>query len=47
VQLLVLVGGSLSDIYDRRRMFILGVLVFVAASALCAAAPTIGLLSVL
>jgi len=41
---LVLVGGSLSDIYGRRRMLILGVVVFVAASALCAAAPTIGLL---
>src|SRR6202167_5148578 len=43
---LVLVGGSLSDIYGRRRMFILGAVVFVAASALCAAAPTIGLLIV-
>jgi EmrB/QacA subfamily drug resistance transporter len=41
---LVLVGGSLSDIYGRRRVFILGVVAFVAASALCAAAPTIGLL---
>jgi EmrB/QacA subfamily drug resistance transporter len=41
---LVLVGGSLSDIYGRRRIFILGTVVFVAASALCAAAPTIGLL---
>ena len=41
---LVLVGGSLSDIYGRRRIFILGAAVFVAASALCAAAPTIGLL---
>jgi MFS family permease len=41
---LVLVGGSLSDRYGRRRMFTLGVVVFVAASALCAAAPTIGLL---
>jgi EmrB/QacA subfamily drug resistance transporter len=41
---LVLVGGSLSDIYGRRRLFILGTVVFVAASALCAAAPTIGLL---
>src|SRR5260370_12191544 len=41
---LVLVGGSLSDIYGRRRVFILGVVVFVAASALCAAAPTIVLL---
>jgi EmrB/QacA subfamily drug resistance transporter len=41
---LVLVCGSLSDIYGRRRLFILGTVVFVAASALCAAAPTIGLL---
>src|SRR6202046_4027404 len=41
---LVLVGGSLSDIYGRRRIFILGVLGFVAASARCAGAPTIGLL---
>jgi EmrB/QacA subfamily drug resistance transporter len=41
---LVLAGGSLSDIYGRRRVFTLGVVVFVAASALCAAAPTIGLL---
>jgi EmrB/QacA subfamily drug resistance transporter len=40
---LVLAAGSLSDIYGRRRMFILGVVVFVAASALCAAAPTIEL----
>ena len=41
---LVLAAGSLSDIYGRRRVFILGVVVFVAASALCAAAPTIELL---
>jgi EmrB/QacA subfamily drug resistance transporter len=41
---LVLVCGSLSDIYGRRRIFILGTVVFVAASAVCAAAPTIGLL---
>src|SRR6202789_1739434 len=41
---LVLAAGSLSHIYGRRRVFILGVVVFVAASALCAAAPTIGLL---
>jgi EmrB/QacA subfamily drug resistance transporter len=41
---LVLAAGSLSDIYGRRRVFILGVVVFVAASALCAAAPTIDLL---
>jgi EmrB/QacA subfamily drug resistance transporter len=41
---LILTAGSLSDIYGRRRVFILGVVVFVAASALCAAAPTIELL---
>ena len=41
---LVLAAGSLSDIYGRRRVFILGVVFFVAASALCAAAPTIELL---
>jgi MFS family permease len=38
---LVLAAGSLSDIYGRRRVFILGTAVFVAASALCALAPTI------
>jgi EmrB/QacA subfamily drug resistance transporter len=41
---LVLPAGSLSDLYGRRRMFTLGVGAFVAASALCAAAPTIQLL---
>ena len=30
---LVLAAGALSDIYGRRRVFILGVVVFVAASA--------------
>jgi EmrB/QacA subfamily drug resistance transporter len=41
---LILPAGSLSDLYGRRRMFTLGVGAFVAASALCAAAPTIQLL---
>src|SRR6202161_1982065 len=41
---LVLAAGSLSDIYGRRRVFILGTVVFVAASALCARAPKIHLL---
>jgi Major Facilitator Superfamily len=41
---LVLAAGSLSDLYGRRRVFTLGVGAFVAASALCAAAPTIQLL---
>jgi MFS family permease len=41
---LVLAAGSLSDIYGRRRVFTLGTAIFAAASALCAAAPTIQLL---
>jgi EmrB/QacA subfamily drug resistance transporter len=41
---LVLPAGALSDLYGRRRMFIVGVAAFVAASALCAGAPTIQLL---
>jgi EmrB/QacA subfamily drug resistance transporter len=35
---LILVAGSLGDRYGRRRMFVLGVIWFGAASALCAAA---------
>src|SRR5690348_5966291 len=42
---LVLPAGSLSDLYGRRGMFILGVAAFAAASALCAAAPAIQLLA--
>lgn len=41
---LILPAGSLSDLYGRRRVFTLGVGAFVAASALCAAAPAIQLL---
>ena len=41
---LILAAGSVSDIYGRRRVFTLGAGAFVAASALCAAAPTIQLL---
>jgi EmrB/QacA subfamily drug resistance transporter len=36
---LILVGGSLADIFGEMRMFTLGVGLFGAASALCAAAP--------
>ncbi|MGH8573170.1 MAG: DHA2 family efflux MFS transporter permease subunit, partial [Gammaproteobacteria bacterium] len=43
---LILLGGSLGDIYGRRRVFNLGVVVFLVASALCAAAPSIELLIV-
>jgi len=41
---LMLLGGSLGDIYGRRRMFVAGLGAFGIASALCAVAPTIGFL---
>lgn len=41
---LILIGGSLSDIYGERRIFALGVGGFGVVSLLCALAPTIGLL---
>jgi len=43
---LILVGGSLGDLYGERRVFALGVGGFGIASALCAAAPSIGVLVV-
>jgi len=41
---LILLGGSLGDIFGERRIFALGVGGFGATSLLCALAPTIGLL---
>lgn len=41
---LILLGGSLGDRYGRRRVFLIGVCWFAAASALCAAAPNIEVL---
>jgi EmrB/QacA subfamily drug resistance transporter len=38
---LILVGGSLGDLYGERRIFALGVGLFGVASLLCALAPTI------
>jgi len=38
---LILVGGSLGDRYGRRRMFLVGVAIFAAASAACGLAPNI------
>jgi EmrB/QacA subfamily drug resistance transporter len=37
---LLLLGGSLGDRYGRRRIFVIGVGVFTAASLLCAIAPS-------
>jgi EmrB/QacA subfamily drug resistance transporter len=38
---LILVGGSLGDLFGRRRMFLVGVAIFAVASAGCGLAPTI------
>jgi EmrB/QacA subfamily drug resistance transporter len=39
VSSLILLGGSLGDRFGRKRIFQIGVVVFAAASALCAVAP--------
>ncbi len=41
---LILIGGSLGDRYGRRRIFMLGVVWFTTASALCSLAPSVGVL---
>jgi EmrB/QacA subfamily drug resistance transporter len=41
---LILVGGSLADLYGRRRMYIVGLVGFGLASLLCGLAPNIGTL---
>jgi EmrB/QacA subfamily drug resistance transporter len=41
---LILVGGSLGDIYGERRVFAIGVGAFGVFSIMCALAPTIGVL---
>jgi EmrB/QacA subfamily drug resistance transporter len=40
----ILLGGSLGDRFGRRRVFVIGTIWFAAASLLCGAAPTIGVL---
>jgi EmrB/QacA subfamily drug resistance transporter len=44
VSSLILLGGSLGDRFGRKRVFQIGVIVFAAASLLCAVAPTAALL---
>ncbi|MEV5873580.1 MFS transporter [Streptomyces sp. NPDC052101] len=41
---LILLGGSLGDHYGRRKIFVLGVVWFAAASLLCGMAPSPGIL---
>src|SRR6478752_3523795 len=41
---LILLGGSLGDRQGRRRIFVLGVCIFTAASLLCAVSPTVEIL---
>jgi EmrB/QacA subfamily drug resistance transporter len=41
---LVLIGGAAADLYGRRRLFVLGIAVFTAASIGCGLAPDIMLL---
>jgi len=41
---LLLLGGRLSDLWGRKRTFIIGLIGFAAASALAGAAPTFGVL---
>ena len=41
---LLLIGGSLGDLFGERRMFVVGVAGFGVTSLLCALAPTIELL---
>src|SRR5580692_964770 len=38
---LLLVGGSLGDMFGRRKIYVFGVAVFAAASAACGMAPNI------
>lgn len=40
----LLLGGSLGDLYGRRRIFVIGLVLFTAASVGCGAAPTTGVL---
>ncbi len=43
---LILLGGSLGDIYGRKKIYFIGVVGFAITSMLCGVAPTIGVLVV-
>ncbi|WP_349645124.1 MFS transporter [Bradyrhizobium sp. Leo121] len=43
---LVLIGGSAADLYGRRRIFVIGIAVFTAASIVCGLSPNIMVLIV-
>ena len=36
---LLLTGGTLGDLYGRRRIFVLGIVLFIAGTLVCALAP--------
>ncbi len=42
----LVVGGSLGDLFGRRRMFVWGLVAFAASSVVCGVAPSVGLLIV-
>src|SRR5579875_2915185 len=42
--LVLITGGRLGDIYGRKKLFLIGVVVFIAASVLCGAAQSAGML---
>ena len=42
----LIIGGRLGDIYGRRRLYMIGLILFVLSSALCGAAPNITVLVV-
>jgi EmrB/QacA subfamily drug resistance transporter len=41
---LILLGGSLGDLYGRKRLFVLGIAVFAASSLVCVLAPNVAVL---
>ena len=43
---LVLIGGSAADLYGRRRIFVLGIAIFTAASIVCGLSPNVAVLIV-